>query len=65
MSPKNLVVIDGHELKFNTGETILQVAQRNTISIPTICYLKGASPTGACRICIVEIEGARSLVASR
>ncbi len=64
MSSKNLMVIDGHECKFNPGETILQVAQRNNIYIPTICYLKGASPTGACRICIVEIEGARSLVAS-
>lgn len=64
MSSKNIMVIDGHECKFNPGETILEVAQRNKIDIPTICYLKGASPTGACRICLVEVEGARSLVAS-
>ena len=64
MRSKNLLIIDGHEFKFNAGETILEVAQRNNIHIPTICYLKGASPTGACRICLVEVEGARSLVAS-
>jgi len=40
------------------------VAQRNGIHIPTLCYLKGATPTGACRICVVEVEGARNLVAS-
>jgi predicted molibdopterin-dependent oxidoreductase YjgC len=60
----NIVVIDGKEYKFTPGETILQVARRNGIEIPTLCYMKGASPTGACRICVVEVEGARSLVAS-
>jgi predicted molibdopterin-dependent oxidoreductase YjgC len=42
----------------------LQVAQRNSIDIPTLCYLKRATPTGACRMCMVEVKGARSLVAS-
>jgi predicted molibdopterin-dependent oxidoreductase YjgC len=64
MESKNIIVIDGHELTFNAGETILQVARRNGIDIPTLCYLKGASPTGACRICVVEVEGARNLAAS-
>jgi predicted molibdopterin-dependent oxidoreductase YjgC len=64
MSSKNIIVIDGHEFKFSPGETILQVAQRKGIDIPTLCYLKGASPTGACRICLVEIEGGRNLLAS-
>lgn len=59
-----MIVIDEHEYKFSPGETILQVAQRKGIDIPTLCYLKGASPTGACRICLVEIEGARNLSAS-
>jgi len=58
------MVIDGHEFRFSPGETILQVAQRHGVDIPTLCYLKGASPTGACRICLVEVEGARNLVAS-
>lgn len=63
MGSKNMV-IDGHEFRFSPGETILQVAQRYGVDIPTLCYLKGASPTGACRICLVEVEGARNLVAS-
>jgi len=45
-------------------KTILEIATRNEIYIPTLCYLKGASPTGACRICLVEVEGAKSLMAS-
>ena len=64
MESDNILVIDGNEFSFTTGETILHVAQRNGIDIPTLCYLKGASPTGACRICLVEVEGARALVAS-
>jgi len=64
MGSKNIIVINGNELRFTPGETILQVAQRNGVDIPTLCYLKGASPTGACRICLVEVEGARTLMAS-
>ena len=64
MESDNILVIDGNEFSFTPGETILHVAQRNGIDIPTLCYLKGASPTGACRICLVEVEGARALVAS-
>lgn len=40
----------------NPGETILQVAQREGIKIPTLCYMSELSPTGACRICVVEIN---------
>jgi len=64
MESKNVLVINGNELTFTPGETILQVAKRNGIDIPTLCYLKRATPTGACRICLVEVEGARNLVAS-
>jgi predicted molibdopterin-dependent oxidoreductase YjgC len=64
MSSENIMVIDGNEVSFENGETILQVAGRSGIDIPTLCYLKGATPTGACRICLVEVEGARSLVTS-
>ncbi len=64
MSNSNLIQIDGKEFQFSPGETILQVAWRKGIRIPTLCYLKEASPTGACRICLVEVEGARSLTAS-
>jgi len=64
MSADNLILINGNEFAFNAGETILEVARRNSIDIPTLCYLKQATPTGACRMCVVEVEGARSLVAS-
>ncbi len=64
MSSENIIIMDGREISFEPGETILQVARRNGIDIPTLCHLKGASPTGACRICVVEVEGARALVAA-
>ena len=43
---------------------ILDAARNGGIEIPTLCYLKGSTPTGACRICCVEVKGARSLVAA-
>lgn len=58
------ILINGNRFSFAPGETILEVARRNSIDIPTLCHLKGASPTGACRVCMVEVQGARSLVAS-
>ena len=64
MDSKNILVINGNEYAFSPGETILEVARRNGIDIPTLCWMKGASPTGACRICLVEVEGAKTLVAS-
>jgi predicted molibdopterin-dependent oxidoreductase YjgC len=64
MESQNSIVIDGGKYSFNAGETVLQVAQRNGIDIPTLCYMKNASPTGACRMCVVEVEGARTLLAS-
>jgi len=44
------------------GETILEAARRIGIEIPTLCYLKEINAIGACRICMVEVKGARSLV---
>ena len=62
MDESSTLTINGHQLAFTPGETILEVARRNHIDIPTLCYLKGASPTGECRMCVVEVEGARNLV---
>jgi len=64
MESEKMILINGHEFMFFPGETILQVAQRNEIDIPTLCFMKRATPTGACRMCLVEVEGARGLVAS-
>jgi len=64
MAEQNLIVINGNEFSFEPGESILDIARRNSIDIPTLCHLKNAMPTGACRVCVVEVEGARSLIAS-
>jgi NADP-reducing hydrogenase subunit HndD len=61
---ENVILIDGSELSFQPGQTILDVAEANGIHVPTLCHLKGTTPTGACRICLVEVEGARNLVAA-
>ena len=44
--------------------TILEVAQENGIDIPTLCYRPELPPIGACRLCVVEVEGSRTLVGS-
>ena len=49
---------------FRSGSTILEAARISNIDIPTLCYLKEINEIGACRICVVEVKGARSLVAS-
>jgi predicted molibdopterin-dependent oxidoreductase YjgC len=64
MDADNTIIINGNEFPFSPGETILQVAKRNSVDIPTLCHMKNASPTGQCRVCVVEVKGARSLVAS-
>jgi formate dehydrogenase major subunit len=60
----NLLVINGQEVHFKHGQTILQAARSAGIDIPTLCHLKDSTPTGACRVCVVELDGARSLMAS-
>jgi len=64
MAAENSITINGNAFTFEPGETILEVARRNSIDIPTLCHLKDALPTGACRICAVEVKGARSLLPS-
>jgi len=59
MSDSKYIVIDGNELEFREDETILQAARRAEIEIPTLCHDDRLTPAGACRICLVEVEGAR------
>ena len=47
-----------------TGETILEVARRHHIQIPTLCHLEGLEAAGSCRICVVEVAGVKNLLAS-
>lgn len=57
-------ILNGKESVFEPGQSILDAARNGGVEIPTLCYLKGSTPTGACRICLVEVGGARSLVAA-
>ncbi|HMP75389.1 MAG TPA: bidirectional hydrogenase complex protein HoxU [Kiritimatiellia bacterium] len=54
--------IDDRDVSAVGGQTILEVARENGIGIPTLCYLKGLSPVGACRLCLVEIKGTPKLL---
>jgi len=56
------VVINGKETSGHEQMTILQAAQKIGIEIPTLCYSPDLRPTGVCRICVVEVEGSRTLV---
>lgn len=56
--------INGQPISAPEGSTILEAALANGIDIPTLCYLKDASVTGSCRMCVVEIVGARALQAA-
>lgn len=56
------IQINGMPLSVPKGSTILEAARLGGIEIPTLCYLKDINEIGACRICMVEVKGARSLV---
>ena len=56
--------INGMTVSAPEGSTILEAARLAHIEIPTLCYLKEINEIGACRVCIVEVKGAKSLVAS-
>lgn len=56
--------INNIDYQMPTGISVLKAAELAGIKIPTLCYLNGKEPKGACRVCLVEIAGARSLSAS-
>ena len=58
------VTIDGRKLQAPKSATVLTAAQAAGISVPSLCYHPELRPEGACRVCVVEVEGAKSLVAS-
>ena len=58
------IKINGFDYQVPAGSTLLEAAHSAGIEIPTLCYLKDINAIGACRICVVEVKGARSLVAS-
>jgi len=56
------LTVNGIEIEVDRKCTILQAAQHAGITIPTLCYHKDLSPTGACRMCLVNVKGAKGLV---
>ncbi len=58
------IKINGVDAKVTPGSTILEACRENSIEIPTLCYLREINEIGACRICVVEVKGAKNLVAS-
>jgi bidirectional [NiFe] hydrogenase diaphorase subunit len=58
------VRIDGELVTAREGDTILEAARANGKQIPTLCYLKGLSAVGACRVCVVELAGTDRLMPS-
>jgi len=55
-----LITIDGKQCTATEGEYVLGVARRNDIFIPALCYVTNCSPTLACRLCLVDIDGKRA-----
>ncbi len=56
--------IDGREVQAREGTLVLQAARDAGIQIPSLCWHRKLTPTGACRLCLVKIEGTRGLVTS-
>jgi len=58
------LTIDGIKVEVEEGSTILNACKKAGIKVPTLCFLKEINEIGACRMCLVEVEGMRGLVTS-
>lgn len=58
------IQINGRDYAVPAGSTVIDAARIAKIDIPTLCYLKGVNEIGACRLCLVEVKGARGLMAA-
>ena len=58
------IIIDGHEIKTTPDKMVVQAANDAGLYIPYLCYHPGMKPYGACRMCVVEVEGQRGTPAS-
>src|SRR5512142_3390694 len=56
------LTIDGREVQVPEGTTILQAGRSIGIDTPTLCFLETLTPVNVCRVCVVEVEGSRTLV---
>lgn len=57
-------ILDGREVEAPAGATVLEAAHAAGVDIPTICYDPRCTPNGLCRLCVVEAQGARTLLAA-
>jgi bidirectional [NiFe] hydrogenase diaphorase subunit len=62
LTNKVKVRIDGEHITAIQGQTLLEVARANNKYIPALCYMEGLSAVGACRLCMVEVEGVSRLL---
>ena len=62
-TPKTMVTltIDGQAVSVPEGTTIINACESLGITVPTLCYLETLRPVNVCRLCVVEVEGARVL----
>jgi iron-only hydrogenase group A len=58
------LTVDDKPVEVPEGATVLDAARQVGVKIPTLCYLEGLHAIGACRVCVVEVEGAKALAAS-
>lgn len=58
------IEVNGKKINAKEGNTILSVLRENNIKVPSLCYMEELTPTGACRLCVVEVENMRNLVPS-
>src|SRR5438876_2896981 len=56
------ITIDGKRVKVCEGATILDATKKLGIETPTLCFLETLTPVNVCRVCVVELEGSRTLV---
>lgn len=56
------MIIDGIHVRADSGSTIINAARASGIEIPTLCHMEGVNEIGSCRLCVVEVEGAGSLL---
>jgi predicted molibdopterin-dependent oxidoreductase YjgC len=56
------LTVDGREVSVTEGSTILDACRRLGVETPTLCYGDTLTPVNVCRVCVVEVEGARTLV---
>ena len=64
LTPPIPFTLDGRAVAAQPGETLIEVARREGVEIPHLCWTPGLAPAGNCRACVVEVEGERTLAAS-